>query len=155
MHYEVMQLLVGAKELHVLLADDVYDSITNWKSQIENYTLLIIAGNWPETPQYDTIAIPWCQYDMYSDSHDSHDSICIAIRFCDFFFAIQCSKHITPHMSAATRQEKAMRKDVLISHGNGSVENKLAPYLKIRLTTSYDAKIIMWYCQNDTIYRQK
>jgi hypothetical protein len=44
--------------------------------------------------------------------------------YCDSI-VIRCSKHV-----AAEGQERAMRKQVLISHGNKSAENKLAPFLK-------------------------
>ena len=50
---------------------------------------------------HDIITILRCRYDMYCDSHDS---ICIAIRYCDFT-AIRCSKHI----AAAEGQEMAYR----------------------------------------------
>ena len=53
-----------------------------------------------------------------------------------------CSKHITHHMSAAGGQERAMRKLVLISHGNKIAENKLAPYLKRRWRASFGGKIL-------------
>ena len=57
--------------------------------------------------------------------------------------------------------QRAKRKQVLISHGNISAENKIAPYLKRRWRTSYEwkkywsfdatrTKIILQYCQNDT-----
>jgi hypothetical protein len=43
-------------------------------------------------------------------------------------------------MSAVKGQERTMRKQVLISHGNKYAENKLAPYLKRRWRTSYEDK---------------
>ena len=40
---------------------------------------------------------------MYCNFHDPHNSICIAIQYCDFI-AISWSKHIAHHMSAAEEQ---------------------------------------------------
>jgi hypothetical protein len=57
---------------------------------------------------------------------DFHDSICIAIRYYDII-AIRCSKHAAHHTSTAEGQERVMRKQVLISRGNKSADNKLAP----------------------------
>jgi hypothetical protein len=74
----------------------------------------------PGTSRYNIVMIHWCQYDMYCD---------VSIRYCDFI-ATQCSKHIAYPMSAAEGQDRAMRKYVLISHGNKSAENKLASCLK-------------------------
>ena len=48
---------------------------------------------------------------------NSHDSVGIAIRYRNFI-AIWHFKHIAHYMSAAERQERAMRKLVLISQGN-------------------------------------
>jgi hypothetical protein len=48
-------------------------------------------------------------------------------------------------MSAAEEQERAMRKPFLISHGNKSAENKLAPYLKRRWRTIYEGKVLEFY----------
>ena len=45
------------------------------------------------------------------------DTIYIAIQYCDFI-AIRYIKHIAHHMSAAEGQERAMRKQVFIRHGN-------------------------------------
>ena len=112
---------------------------------LENINALIPYVGWelPWTSRYNIIAMLRCRYDMYCDSNqtlfvtwaeynktllwnatynpltnsaDSHDSICIAIQYCNFI-AIWCSKHIAYYISAADRREN-MRKWVLISHGN-------------------------------------
>ncbi|CAB1315327.1 unnamed protein product [Coregonus sp. 'balchen'] len=49
----------------------------------------------PGTTQHDIITILRCRYDMYCNSHDS---ICIAIGYCNSV-AIRCSKHIAHHVS--------------------------------------------------------
>ena len=43
------------------------------------------------------------------------------------FIVIRSSKHAAHHISAAEGQERAMRKRVLIRHGNKSAENQWAP----------------------------
>ena len=83
---------------------------------------------------------------MYCDSLDYHNSICIAIQYCDFN-AIPWSKRIVRHMSAAEGQERAMTKPVFINHGNKSAKNKLAPFLKRRWRTSYEGKILEFWCR--------
>lgn len=65
---------------------------------------------------------------------DSHNSICIAIRY-DLMF--QIFKHMGTHCSLNLLQrQESMRNFVLISHGNKSAGNMLFQYLKRRWRTS-------------------
>lgn len=54
-----------------------------------------------------------------------HDT---SVPTCDI--AIRCSECIAHHMSAIQRAKRAMRKQVLIGHGNKSAQNQLASYFK-------------------------
>ena len=101
---------------------------------------------------------------------DSHDSICIVIlmilyvlwfswfyNHCDSILSIQkyfivtwCSKHI-----AAKRPERDKRKWVFINHGNKSIDNMFAHYLK-RSRTSYrmkNTRVLAQVQPNSTSYR--
>lgn len=119
---------------HLFCFIPVWCSTTLW-----NAIITIRAGNC-HGPHI--ITTRRCRYDMYFDSMHSDSILSFYLNSMLIICLLQWDK-------------RAMRKFVLISHGNQSAENKLARYLKRWWRTRSEGKILEYWSRYSWLAQKK